>query len=397
MKFIHLADLHIGKVINEFSMLEDQRYILTQILEIIQEEKVDTLLLAGDIYDRSVPSAEAVELMDWFLTETARLCTAVFLISGNHDSGERLSFGRSLFHGQQVYIEGGLERVDTPMELEDEYGSIFIYQLPFFRPAQLKGLGAELHDRDYEKAVQWIIEKMNPDPNRRNILLTHHFVVNRMGTATTKESQNAIGVECSDSENRLSVGGIEQVGYQCFKDFDYVALGHLHGPQKVGRETVRYAGSPLKYSFSEEFHQKSVVLFDIKKKGDITWKLIPLKPFRDMRRIKGKLEDLTKESIVISENAEDYIGVTLTDTEELFDAMGELRACYPNIMQLTFEKPKEKESHAEKVFDIEEQKTPVELVKTFLETVSDEEIKESYGFYINQWIEEILCEQEEEK
>lgn len=387
---MHLADLHIGKVINEFSMLEDQRYILEQILEQIKAEEIDTLLIAGDIYDRSVPSAQAVELMDWFLTETARLCTAVFLISGNHDSGERLSFGKNLFEKHHVYITGNLKDSLTAVELQDEFGSIFVYLLPFFRPAELQSLGVKTDDRRYETAVNYMIEQMNLDTTKRNILLTHHFVMNRGG-------QDGFGVECSDSENRLSVGGIEQVDYRIFDRFDYVALGHLHQGQKVGRETVRYAGSPLKYSFSEQFHQKSTVVFEMKEKGELVWKLCPLKPMRDLRKIRGKLKDLTEESVVESENAKDYIGVTLTDSEELYNAIGVLRTFYPNVMQLTFERFEQKEEkHLQDVKSLQ-QKTPLELVENFLETVSDCEIKKEDQVIVEQWIEDIFSAKEGNK
>ncbi len=390
MKIMHTADLHIGKVVNEFSMLEDQKYIFKQMLDIMRKEKVELLLLAGDIYDRSVPSADAVELFDWFLTEISKLNVVVAMISGNHDSGERLSFGSELLKKQQVHIVGNIQNSHIPVTLQDQYGKINLWFLPFFRPAELKQLKEQeaLELRDYDKAVEVLINKMPLKKDERNVLLTHHFVVN-CGSELEEPEQ----VEESDSEQPLSIGGIEQVDYHRFDDFDYVALGHLHGAQRVGRDMVRYSGSPLKYSFSEQFHHKSVVLIDMEEKGKISFELCPLKPMRDVRKIKGKLEDLIKKDVVESENPEDYIGVTLTNEEEIYDAITTLRAYYPNIMQLSFERKSEKGKDIEQTIETVQKKTPFELTKDFLLQVEgeiDENIQQKREHLLEQWLREMM-------
>ena len=381
MKFMHIGDLHIGKTVNECSMLEDQKYILGQMLTIMEEEQVETLLIAGDVYDRSVPSAEAVELFDWFLTETTKKERKVCIISGNHDSGERLSFGKELLKKQEVYVIGNIEQSKEPAIFHDCYGSLLVWFLPFFRPAELKTIGKDMDLRDYNSAVQCLLEKMQLKKEERNLLLTHHFVIN----GGEEES-----IVCSDSEQRISVGGIEQVNYRLFDDFDYVALGHLHQAQKVGRETVRYSGSPIKYSFSEEFHKKSVVVFEMKEKGQVDWKLVPLTPLRDLRRIEGKLEELLKEEVVSLENKEDYLGVVLTDEEEIFDAISRVRAVYPNVMQLTFKREKRRELLMEQTVESVQERSPLELTKDFFGRVLGEEPKIEYEEVIEQWMEELL-------
>ena len=374
---MHIGDLHIGKVVNEYSMLDDQKYILEQILSIMEEEKVDTLLVAGDVYDRSVPSAEAVELFDWFLTEVSKKGRTVCMVAGNHDSGERLAFGRELLKKQNVYVAGNIGQRKEPAILNDCYGSLLVWFLPFFRPAELKTMGEELQLRDYDEAVRACIAQMNIKEEERNILITHHFVVNQ-------------GMEeRSDSELFLSIGGIEQVSYTAFDSFDYVALGHLHKAQKVGRETVRYSGSPLKYSFSEEFHKKSVVLFEMREKGDLEWKLVPLVPLKDMRRIGGKLEDLLKEEIASLENREDYLGITLTDEEEIFDAISKVRLVYPNVMQLSYSRKKGALEQEEQTLKMVQEKTPLELTNDFLCKVLGEEPKEEYQQVLSEWVEEL--------
>ena len=384
MKMMHTGDLHIGKTVNEFSMLEDQKFILKQMLDIMEKESVQVLLIAGDIYDRSVPSAEAVEVFDWFLTETSKLNISICLVSGNHDSGERISFGKDILKQHNIYIRGNLDGIGEPIVLTDAYGTVNVWLLPFFRPAQLKAFGEQLELRDYESAIHCMMEQMKVNKEERNILVTHHFVINR-----GKEP-----VEETDSEQRISIGGIEQVDYHAFDSFDYVALGHLHGAQKVGRETVRYSGSPLKYSFSEEFHQKSVVVLDVKEKGTITYDLIPLKPMKDMRRVEGRLEELLKEEIVNAENRQDYIGVTLTDEEEIFDAITKVRAVYPNVMQLSFKRKEQKREDLVQTLESIKQKTPFDLTKDFLQRVNGEEQLDQFESMVSKWMQELMEQKE---
>ncbi|KAB1436560.1 exonuclease SbcCD subunit D [Candidatus Galacturonibacter soehngenii] len=327
MKLMHISDLHIGKRVNEFSMIEDQRFILEQMIEIAINEKVDGILIAGDIYDKSQPSSEAVLLLDYFLTSLTDLDIPVFVISGNHDSPERLNFGSKLLHKNKLYITSMFHGTLESFELTDEYGAIRIYLLPFLKPAMLRPFFAEPIDT-YDEAIKKVIQTTSVDTSKRNILLAHQFIIN-----------GSIQPERSDSEN-ISVGGLDQIDASAFKDFDYVALGHLHGPQKIGRDTIRYSGSPLKYSFSEVHQKKSVVVLEIKNKGEITTNLIPLTPKHDMRKIKGPIEELIALGKADAKGMYDYIYATLTNEEELYDAIGQLRAVYPNIMGLDYENSK---------------------------------------------------------
>lgn len=327
MNLLHLSDLHIGKRVNEYSMLEDQKYILNEILNIIHEKKVQTVLIAGDIYDKSVPPAEAVAVLDEFLTKLMDSHIEVFMISGNHDSQERLNFGSRIMDKNGVHIAGRFQGNLCHYALKDEYGIINVYLLPFLKPAMLLPYFEE-EIESYEKAIEFALSTVKIDKNQRNLLIAHQFVTN----AGQKPVQ-------SDSEN-VSLGGVEEVDYKIFDDFDYVALGHIHRSQSMGRKTVRYAGSPLKYSFSEVRHEKSVTLITWKEKENLKYEKIPLIPIRDMRQIKGKLEQLTDSKIASLANCEDYIHAILTDEEDIMDAIGKLRIIYPNIMRLDLENKK---------------------------------------------------------
>lgn len=324
MKLLHIADLHIGKRVNEFSMIEDQQHILGQILRMVAGEKPDGVLIAGDVYDKSQPSAEAVELLDEFLTELAGLGQPVFMISGNHDSPERLSFGSRILQKNGLYIAGVFAGDLQGVRLEDEHGVVNIHLLPFLKPAMVRPFFEEPLE-SYDEAVRAVIAAAKTNPGERNILLAHQFVVN-----------GAQQPERSDSEY-LSVGGLDNVEASIFDAFDYVALGHLHRPQKIGRDTVRYAGSPLKYSFSEAHHQKSVTLVELGRKGEHSVQQLPLTPRRDLRKIRGPLAELLRLGREEKEGAEDYIHATLTDEGELYDAIGQLRQVYRNLMALEFE------------------------------------------------------------
>lgn len=326
MRLLHLADLHLGKRVNEFRMLPDQQYILKQILEYIETEPMDGVLIAGDVYDKTVPAAEAVQVFDWFLTELTRKQVPVFVISGNHDSAERLSFGAAIMENSGVHIAQTFDGRLTPISLEDAYGTVDIYLLPFVRPAQVSVYYPEEKIATYEDAIEAVLAHTTVDSKRRNVLVAHQFVT---ATGTTPEK--------SDSEYN-SLGGLDKVDYQLFSAFDYVALGHLHGPQKVGRDTIRYAGSPLKYSFSEIQQKKSMTVVELDNTTNITVCQIPLIPKHDMRRIQGPLEQLLSKEIASQADTEDYLHVVLTDKKEIVDAIGKVRRVYPNVMQLDFEK-----------------------------------------------------------
>ncbi|HHT93212.1 MAG TPA: exonuclease SbcCD subunit D [Clostridiaceae bacterium] len=363
MRFIHLADLHIGKRINEFSLLEDQTYILDKIVEITEKETADAVIIAGDLYDKSVPPGEAVPVLDDFLTRLSEMDKTVFIISGNHDSSERLSFGSRLLKKSNIHIISTFEGSLSKTVLKDDYGNINIFALPFVRPARVQKYFPDKTISSYEDAIVEIIndakDKRILVPNERNILICHQFVT---GTSSPI---------LSDSESTI-VGTLENISYEIFDDFDYVALGHLHCPQSVGRDTIRYAGSPLKYSFSEVNHKKSVTIVDIDK-SMVTLKVSPLNPTRDMRKIKGKLENLISPE-VCEEVCNDFIHATLTDENDIYEPLATLRAYYPYILHMEHIKESEfsNENNNISVYD-RINKNPVELFKEFYEEIKQEE------------------------
>lgn len=358
MKLLHLADLHIGKVINEFSMLEEQKHILNQAVSIAREEKTQGVILAGDIYDRSVPTKEAVLVLDDFLRQLIKLGQKVFVISGNHDSPERIGFAGEILEKGGLYMEGGFFAALKKVSLLDEYGRVNLYFMPFSRLAAMQKVLGIKADTTMTDCIRQVIENTKIDTSERNILVTHHFV-----TGGGK-------IKLSDSEYPVSVGGTENVDVSVFDCFDYVALGHIHRPQSVGRDTVCYAGSPLKYSFSEE-EAKSAVLLELKEKGNLSISRRALKPLHDMRKIKGSLQELLKEEVVFLADPEDYIHITLTDEKELFEPMEALRSRYPNVMQLEFSKNSWKDGKkAEKKQQLKK-RSLMEIYEDFYEEVTD--------------------------
>lgn len=325
MKFVHIADLHIGKRIYEYSLLEDQRYILSQILSVCDEIKPDGILIAGDVYDKSIPPAEAVELLDEFLTSMAERTIPCWVISGNHDSAERLAFGSRIMAGRGIYMAGLFNGRLSPTTLQDDYGLLDIYLLPFIKPAQVRRFYPEIEIDSYETAVKTVIDNSSVDTGRRNVLVAHQFV-----------TSGGIEPERCESES-ISVGGVDNVDCSILGSFDYVALGHLHSPQSIGRETVRYAGSPLKYSFSEVRQTKSLTVVELEEKGRVIIDKVSLTPRRDMRHIKGPINNLLSPAVYLGTNTDDYLQVTLTDDEDIVDAIGKVRAVYPNILQLDYD------------------------------------------------------------
>lgn len=325
MRFMHLSDLHIGKRVNEFNITDDQKYILEQILHIAADSKPDAVLIAGDLYDRSVPPGEAVGILDDFLTELSSRGIPVFAVSGNHDSPERLDFGSRIMRRNGVTIVGTFRGQLEEAVLTDRFGPIHIYLLPFLKPAAASQYFAPEQTDSYENAVKAAIGTHEINTDERNILVAHQFV-----TAFGAEPERC------DSET-VSVGGADQVDASVFSAFDYVALGHLHGPQRIGRPEVRYAGSPLKYSFSETRQKKSVTIVELGEKGKVEISAIPLTPKRDMREIRGPIAELTNPEIAAQGNTNDYIRAILTDEHTIADAAGRLRAVYPNLMCIDFE------------------------------------------------------------
>lgn len=353
MKILHLADLHLGKRVNEMSMIEDQKYILDQIITLIKEESVGIVLLCGDIYDKSIPTIEAIHLLDEFLDQLSKMAIKVLMISGNHDSIDRLSFGKSLFSRSNLYIASQFENEIEKITVKENGITVNFYMLPFVKSAYISHI-FQLQTDSYEECFRYLIEHTKIDEEETNILLSHQFV-----TANKKNP------ELSDSETS-SLGGIDNIDFHIFDPFDYVALGHIHKPQAMGREMVRYAGSILKYSFSEIHMDKKATILTIDAKKEISLSFHPLKPLRDMREIECSLEELLKKQCEIG-NQEDYMHVILTDEEQILDAIGKVRTIYPNVMQISFKNRrhmKQLESAQIKEDQISDQ-SPAELFEQF--------------------------------
>ena len=373
MRFLHLSDLHLGKRVNEFSMLEDQAYILKEILNIIDEQKVEAVLIAGDVYDKVIPSAEAVRLLDDFLTRIAARELPVFLISGNHDSAERVAFGSRLMSSRQIYLSPVFESDVEPVTISDRYGEINIYMLPFVKPSLVKRVYLEEEIITYQDAVNAAVQHMQIDTDKRNVLLAHQFVT---------------GAARCDSEE-LSVGGLDDVDASIFDGFDYVALGHLHGPQKIGKETVRYSGTPLKYSFSEANQKKAAVIVDVEEKGKINIQQIPFLPKHDMREIRGTYMEVTALDFYKDMKTDDYLHITLTDEEDIPDAIGKLRTIYPNIMKLSYDNLRTRAAVTVRGTAEVEEKSPMELLKEFYELQNNQPMTDEQEEIARGMMEEI--------
>ena len=358
MKFFHISDLHLGKRVYEFSMLEEQKELLQTVLNKIEEEKPDALLITGDIYDKPVPPTEAVKLLDWFLTELAERKLPSYIVAGNHDSAQRLEFGKDIIGKNGIHISGNISGKMECFQERDAFGEVNIWMLPFFKPAHVNGILGESFS-SYGEAAKAYLKQAEIDHTKRNIILVHQFV-------TWKGS-----AERSDSE-MISLGGVEEIDASLFFDFDYAALGHLHGPQRMGKDTVRYAGSPMPYSFSEIRQKKGITVVELKEKGDVTIDLIPLETKRKYREIKGPLQALI--DIAKEEKSEDYIRCILTDDEALLDPIGQLRSVYPNLMTLEFAQ-KSRTEDQEIIVDMEDIR-PDELFALFYEKQNERELDE---------------------
>ena len=373
MKFIHLSDLHLGKRVNEFSMIEDQAYILKKILGIIRDEEPDGVLIAGDIYDKSIPSVEAVGLFDDFLKRLAGQKVPVFIISGNHDSPERLAFGAELIKLSGIHISPAYSGRVEPISLKDNYGAVHIYMLPFIKPVHVRSVFPEEAVESYTDAVRTAISHMDIQESERNILVTHQFVT---------------GAQRSDSED-ICVGGADNVDVSVFDGFDYVALGHIHGPQSAGRESARYCGTPLKYSFSEANHHKSVTILELKEKGNLVIRAVELSPLRDMRELKGTYEELTNRKNYEGTRVDDYLHITLTDEEDIVDAMGKLRVIYPNLMKLDYDNRRTRENRELTGGETEESRTPLELIMDFYEKQNNQPMNEKQKALVSELMEKV--------
>ena len=369
MKFIHLSDLHLGKRVNGFSMLEEQKYILKEIIGIIEEEKPEAVLIAGDVYDRSVPPEEAVRLFDDFLVDLAKRKLDVIIISGNHDSEERVAYGGRLMDSSGIHLAPVYNGEIEAFEMEDAYGKVCFWQIPFLKPGNVRHFYPEEEITGYTDAMQLVISHMNLDPSVRNIALSHQFIT---------------GANICDSEEH-SVGGLDDIAAEVYAPFDYVALGHLHGPQKVGRETIRYAGSPLKYSFSEAAQKKGVTIVELGAKGEIAVRLFPLLPMHDLLRISGTFEEI----MAGPEKMEEYYEITLTDEEDIPNAITKLRVKYPRLMQLKYDNSRTRTDTTVIGAEDVEKKTPMELFRELYRQMNGQDISEAQEAYLSALMQEI--------
>ena len=375
MKFLHLADLHLGKRVNGFSMLEDQAHILRQIFAILDGEQPDGVLIAGDVYDKSVPSVEAVELLDGFLTELRTRGVPVLLISGNHDSPERLAFGGRVMDSCGIHISPVYDGALAPVTLHDEFGPVHVWLLPFVKPAHVRRWFPDADIESYTDAVAEAVAHMDIDTAARNVLVTHQFVTG--GTRSGSEE--------------LSVGGTDNVDSGVFAPFDYVALGHLHGAQHIGSETIRYAGSPLKYSFSEARQHKSVTVVTLGEKGDVHVRTVALTPLRELREIRGSYDELTARSFYEHTTyRSDYLHLILTDEQDVFDAMSRLRTIYPYLMTLDYDNARTRAAGGMSVPAETERRTPLELFEALYQRQNHQPMSEVQREYIAQLMEQIM-------
>lgn len=373
MKLIHISDLHIGKRVNEVSMLQDQKYILMEVLNIADKEKIDGVIIAGDIYDKSVPSAEAVLVFDDFLTRLSQKNYYTFIISGNHDSPERIAFGSKLLNKNKVFISPVYSGKINPVVIEDEYGVINFYLIPFIKPANVRKYYEDMEISNYSDAMKIIVNSLDMNVEERNIGVVHQLVT---------------GAGRCDSED-ISVGGLDNIDIDVFDEFDYVALGHIHGPQNIGEKYIRYCGTPLKYSASESSHNKSITIVEIKEKGNVQINTIPLIPLHDMRKIKGKYMDLMNRNYYEQEDTDDYIYVTLTDEEEIPEAIGKMKSVYPNIMKLEYDNTRTRTRHIIEG-DMEcDRKTPLEMFEELFELQNNTEMNDEQTSTVKRLISEI--------
>ena len=365
MKFFHLSDLHLGMRINEFSMLDDQWDILMEIVRLAKEAKPDAVLIAGDVYDKSIPSVEAMQLLDRFLVGLNELGIAIYLISGNHDSVERVAFAASLLQKSNLHISQVYSGKMAPLQFHDEFGQVSIWMLPHLKPSSVRSHFRDSEIATYSDALSAALGTIKIDASSRNILISHQFVT---------------GAIQSESEE-LSVGGSENVDASLFDAFDYVALGHLHRPQHIGRETLRYCGTPLKYSLSEVDHAKSVTVVEMGCKGNIMVSEIPLAPTREMREIRGTYAEITARKNYINTNTDDYIYIVLTDEEEEPDATMKLRNIYPNMIRLRYDNKRTQSSSSIKSASSPDRKTPIELFGEFFELQNGQSMSQAQENY----------------
>lgn len=374
MKLLHISDLHLGRQLGERELLEDQQAMLKQVVQLAQDHAVDGVLVAGDVYDRSLPSAQAVVLWDDFLTGLAGAKIPVYIISGNHDAAERLAFAGRLLDSQGIHLASVFQGKPAFYELTDEFGTVNLWLLPFFRLAAARQFFADEKLEDMNAAARAVLGAAKIDSTRRNLLVAHQFV-----TAGTAEPQR------SDSES-VTVGTLDAIDAGVFEAFDYVALGHIHGPQRVGCDTVRYSGSPLKYSASEDIQRKCALLVTLGQKGEVQVEELPIRPLRDLRTVTGSIEEL----LAAAEPSDDYLRVRLTDPGVVADAANRLRAVFPNLFKIEFVAPKAGSTGVARVADLR-RKTQRQLFEEFYETIHHEPPEEA----LRALMEELIGKEDE--
>lgn len=370
MKFLHLSDLHIGKRLNDTSFLEDQEWILKQILQIIDDVQPQAVLIAGDVYDKSVPSGEAVTLFDDFLYWVAQRNIPVLIISGNHDSAERLSFGNRLMEPAGIHLSPVYNGEVRPVTLADAHGSVHFWMLPFIRPSNVRRYYPDADVESYTDAVRVAIENMPMDASERNVLITHQFVS---------------GAAVAGSEDP-GVGGLDNVDAAIFSGFDYVALGHIHGAQNIGSNKIRYCGTPLKYAFSEASHKKSVTLVHLEEKGQLQLEVIPLQPRLDLRELRGTFQELSDPSFYSKTDTDDYLHIILTDEDDVHEALGQLRVIYPNILQMSYDNTRTRKRQTVGNAGEVTKKSPMELIEEHYAKLNNQPMSEEQRQFMQKLI-----------
>lgn len=374
MKIIHLSDLHLGMRFYEFSLIDDQKYILDQILEIIRAQKPDAVCIAGDVYDKSIPPVEAVDLFDDFLYNLAKLKVETFIISGNHDSAERLSFGNRIFDVSGLHFSPVYDGAIKPVTLRDEYGEVDFYMLPFVKPSNVRRFFPDEKIENYTDAVKVAVNHMQIDGARRNVLIAHQFVT---------------GSKRSESED-ISVGGLDNVDASAFEPFDYVALGHIHSPQTAGGERIYYCGTPLKYSFSEVNDQKSVAVIELKEKSAFGLTKIPLAPLHELRELRGTFNELMNRSFYIDTTYQsDYVRITLTDEDDILNADGNLRVVYHGLATLRYDNTRTRNNQSVAAIGDVENKSPFELFSELYKVQNGKDLSEEQIEYLNDKIAKV--------
>ena len=373
MKFVHISDLHLGKRLHQFSLIEDQKYILNQIIEIVKEEEADGVFIAGDVYDKIYPSAEAVALFDYLLVKLAEAELKVFVISGNHDSPERIAFLGELTKKTGVYLAPVYRGDVMRVTMEDLYGEIHIYMLPFIKPVHVKHFFPEEEISDYTSAMETVVKHMELEEGKRNILLAHQFVT---------------GAKRSDSEE-IIVGGLDNVSAGAFEKFDYVALGHIHSPQEMIEKKIRYCGTPLKYSFSESNDKKSVTVVEMEQKGEVRIREVFLRPMRDLVKIKGTFQEVTDPTNYPGLDPDSYLHVTLLDEEDIPEAFHRLLCVYPNMMQMVYDntRTRGKNCGLEKVS--RKETDPLKIISDLYEEMNHHKLSPGQEAYLMEKIEKI--------